>query len=38
MDAEAEVRRRKADAEQGVRELARERKDWLRARGYKVKS
>ena len=33
MDAEAKERRRQTDAEQGVRELARERKDWLRARG-----
>jgi hypothetical protein len=38
MDTEAEARRSKTDAEQGVRELARKRKGWLRARGYKVKS
>ena len=29
-------RRRQAEAAQGVQELARERKDWLRSRGYKT--
>lgn len=37
MDEIAAERRRKKETAQDVNELSRERRDWLRARGYKVK-
>ena len=37
MDEEARERRRQIEARQGVADLAKERKIWLKSRGYKVK-
>lgn len=35
MEEISKERRKQKEAAQGVQELARERKDWLRSRGYK---